>query len=1629
MVITVKKTLKIVSWILLALLMLFVSLIFLIRLQSIQNYIVGKVEPVVKKKLGTDFHVDRLFISFPKNVTVEGLYLEDKNKDTLVYIGALDVNIGLLELLDHKVAVKNIHLKESKVYLSRDSIDGVFNYNFIIDSLENDTSKQTSGSEWTVDVGGVGLDNSMFQLDDHLGQNFIHTKIGEVKLDLDQLILDSLFFKIDELQIDHTLVDIKINTDTSQPADTVAESGKQTYLSVDADQISIDNSHVTFTSRSQKFRAEVGNLQLEHDEFSLHEQFISSENITLSGSLFHYAATDSDSSDTQSPGDTTDSDWNIRVDAITLSNNRVGYDDGRFMPMETGLDYHHLSISELSSEIHDVDIKGNEISAEVKKLGLKEKSGLNLQNLRAKLELQGERLTVDELNIKTDSSTLSGQATFYTSSFSQKNHSNENPSLIKVRADINPVEILYFTPKIAKTWFQTNEWVLQADLRGWLNDLTVKSLYFKIDNTDLRMNGKISGLPEWKETYINLPELSVRGYSRDINRFLPDSTLPGSIQIPDTFSLESNLRGQMDDLSAELNLSSSMGDVHVAGQYKNDATDDIVYIKGNLEVNKFDLGKLLKNEKLGNTTIALTFDGSGNELNKTQIEVNGKVDLLEYNNYAYEDMAVKGKIKGKSYQGNLSISDPNLKLGFNGLVDMSDSIPKMDMKMELENANLQALHFTQDEIIAHGLMKAKIETDREKHINGSLDVRDVKVIRNGMYYSVDSLLFVSLSEKAKTRITIDSDILRARLEGDVDVQDIPDLIRHHFDNYFTDKTSQPKDSLTGNQQFSFSVALLRQDLLTEVLVPGLEKVTISNIKGHFDNRKHELEVVVDIPQMNYQDIELDSLILNVKTNEKEINGDLSLGLIKNNLIYVSDLDLTAVSVKDALDLTLSIPFQDQKSFQLGGRLQREDGTYVLRLDQGEILFNGQKWNISGDNALRFGKTMWIDNLTFQKGDSRLAIFSKTTASQDSVLRVECTNFDLAALGKPLGQDTSLVSGKADGYVSFLTNTAGLSFNSNFSIHQLAFKGTQIGEMELDNKYVKSRNEFTLTLQGNGGKANLNGFLAFSENEISPEFDISGKLDHLELSGFEPLFLGQAKNIGGSIDGEFSLTGNIQSPQMSGYIQFNKFRLTPAYTSVPVQMDDERLTLKGNSIVLKNFVINDESNGEAELTGEISSGDFKSYHADLHVTTRDFLVFNTTENENDLYYGKLRISGDANVKGNEDLLTINGSVGVTKGSRLVYQVPLEEASVISGEGLVNYIDQDAEENSFLQKYETILEDTTTSAIKGLDVSANISINDGSQLSIIVDRQTGDRLDVSGNADLTFNMPPNGDISLSGRYAISSGSYKLNFYEFVKRKFDIVEGSYIYWTGDPLEARLDVTTRYKVETLPPVTDITDPLPFYVDLHIQGKILEPSLSFDVSMPPDIREQYPDVFSFVQNVNSQQTELNKQIFSLVVFNSFMLKSSQPQTGDVLSNTARHSLSRILSQQLNRLAGNLDFVNLDLKLESYQVAGKNNPEGKTNLEVGLSKSFFNNRVKIKVSGNVGLEGEEQQKQQNLSDYAGDIIIEYKLTEDGRYRIEAFSKNEYDGLDQGEITKTGLGFIVVKDYNKLNEIFKEKNKE
>jgi hypothetical protein len=328
-------------------------------------------------------------------------------------------------------------------------------------------------------------------------------------------------------------------------------------------------------------------------------------------------------------------------------------------------------------------------------------------------------------------------------------------------------------------------------------------------------------------------------------------------------------------------------------------------------------------------------------------------------------------------------------------------------------------------------------------------------------------------------------------------------------------------------------------------------------------------------------------------------------------------------------------------------------------------------------------------------------------------------------------------------------------------------------------------------------------------------------------------------------------------------------------------------------------------------------------------------------------------------------------------------------------------------------------------------------------VIIDEGNGDFLKVKGEALINAGIDPSGKTTLTGTYELESGGYELSF-NFIRRRFDIEKGSKITFNGEPTDATVDVTAIYvanasSMELVGPqsgdvvrAASYQQKLPYQVRLMMDGELMQPTLTFDISLPKETNALRADpevirtVNTRLEQLKAEPSELNKQVFALLLLNRFISENPFESSGGGFNAEmyARQSVSKILTQQLNDLTSDLIAgVDISFDLNTSEDYRTGSAQTRTDFNVAISKRLLNDRLKVTVGNNFEMQGPQRPGGQNSGGLVGNLAVDYQLTPDGRYLVRAYRRNEDEGVVEGFVVETGLKFIVSVDYNRFKQIF------
>ena len=432
-----------------------------------------------------------------------------------------------------------------------------------------------------------------------------------------------------------------------------------------------------------------------------------------------------------------------------------------------------------------------------------------------------------------------------------------------------------------------------------------------------------------------------------------------------------------------------------------------------------------------------------------------------------------------------------------------------------------------------------------------------------------------------------------------------------------------------------------------------------------------------------------------------------------------------------------------------------------------------------------------------------------------------------------------------------------------------------------------------------------------------------------------------------------------------------------------------------------------------MNGGLNFKHFKTILFNTRVDFTNLECLNTLEKDNESFYGNAFATGYISIMGS--LSKILMDISATSNRNTVIHIPLPTTSEASKTNLLTFVEApDSAVVNYYDDYgyiEPIKEKLIRQASE-LDVKLRIRVNTDAQMLIEVDKSVGDVIKSYGSGLIDLEINPTKDIfSVHGDYLINRGLYTFVLQGIFKRDFNLQEGGNIYFNGDILKTRLNLTATYNTKAsvntlIADTSSVSNRRNVNCIIRMEGDLLNPRLSFGIDIP-DID---PSTKARVDAALNTEDKVVKQVMSILVSGSFIpdIQSSIVNNSTLLYSNA----TEVLSNQINNIFNQLN-IPLDFSF-NYQP-GQN---GRDIFDAAISAQLFNNRVI--VNGNIGSAKFLNQS----SDVVGDIDVEVKLDEKGRFRAKAFSHSadQYSNyLDNSQ--RSGIGLVYQEEFSSFRELF------
>lgn len=1570
------KGLKIAGWVLGILLLLIVLLPFALYIPWVQNVAKDYACRWASEKTGMDINIGRILVKFPLDVSVDDVLVIEQSGDTMLMAGNLTAGVAVKPLLDGRVEVDETQLTKAR-------------YNMVTEDSSMVLRTRVDECKLT----GVDFD---------WNNNSVNIADGQLRGG-----------KVDLTYLPHKVVH---ETDTASSAPWHIQAYKLTLDDVDY---------------SMQMLPTIDNMQAHVSHATLHNGIVDTGAKTIDAGALQVDSADVNyvfppdkwakdyAQNHPVPPDTTihlPSDsipWTVKVDTVRLTGAHARYALRDKVTAKNGLDTDMIEVSDLNVEINNLYNRGTTTVVPVKQLTGKERSGLEIKQGSGTVKVDALGVDLDSLKLKTFMSDIALDGHVDMAMLENKPGGNMRiktdskialqevtklmPEYATVLNDIPQVQPLSIKGDVAGNTQHLDIRSLTADLPRYAHATVSGTVYNPMDpdklageiDMDARFDNinfiKPTLLDKATQKQVNFPPMSVKGKAK----------LQGS-----TISADATMKMAGGELVGRGSFNSRSQHYDVDATFKN-----------------FPVKAVLPLSDADNLTAHIKAKGEGFDFLKPSTGIDATIDLagVKYNNALYRNLQANVHLNGGDLRAKVTSSNPACDVSVDVGGTVSNDRYVLDATGTVRDLDLQALKIYDGECRGSTSFTAQADINtRTREYDATVSLNDINWNLDGKklitsradasLYSCDSLTEAAFDNE-------DNHIAFSSPEG-------LDALIHKFTRAGNIAMEQVNRRIVDIDTLKQALPQFNMDVKmgTDGVVQRLLETQDIDFREVTCKVRNDSNIFVDgrVRSLSVGTTSIDTLTLNATQQGRYLAFNAHMGNRPGTWDEFAQVNVEGGVVGSTIDfLVKQQNIKKEMGYRLGCNATLTDREVKMRLFPHEPIIGYRKWTLNDSNYVNFDYTdrMLDANLKLQSDSSVVALRTERhpeAGNEDIYLDVNNLRIEeWTALVPSLAPMT----GRMDADFDLVFDGKNAEGTGDVSLKNFTYDGYREGDLDIKAKYdidpATASTHVSADLLMDGARVALATGVLNDSTQTSP-LNLNLTLDRFPLRKVSPFIPGKMMRLQGYAVGNLTVTGTTDAPVINGSIAGDSAHVTMPRYGASLALSSDRIPINNNVINFNGYRLIGLNDNAVAVNGTVDLRSMSNPQINLRATGKNVQVIGSEQKDYSEVFGKGFVDVDATVRTEKNNMNVRADVALLPGSNITYVMKDEVNTMATStvdEDMVTFINPRDSLNNSTTVLMTAAESYATSII------TNIDVQQGSKLNVFLSEDGKDRATVDGSGRLKYTIDFAGKDNLSGTYTIESGNFRYTPPLIAQKNFEITGGSTITWTGDMLNPQLNITATERNKTSVTGSDSgSRPVEFLITARVGGTLSNIDLNFDMSTESDMAVQ--NELQSMSDVQRNQAALN-----MLLYNTY---SGTNTAGAVNNLTANAALFSFLQSQLNSWAEKaIKGVDLSFGINQYEGAKSGNIE--TSYSYRLSKNLFNDRFKIVVGGEYSTDATaEENFGQNL---ISDISMEYYLNNQGSRYLRLFRHTGYESVLEGQVTKTGVGFVMKHKLASLNDLF------
>lgn len=1293
------------------------------------------------------------------------------------------------------------------------------------------------------------------------------------------------------------------------------------------------------------------------------------------------------------------------AEKFMLTEGKINLRSGNVTEDIKGFDPSNIRISQLNLAVDSIYFADQDIQAQIKKFVLKERSGIEVTSTKGNLLSDAKGLHIPTLKLKTSDSYLEMKASM---DWAAADLSHNGSIYARLMADIGKNDL----GRLAGT--DSEELIkalpnyplqIRAGIDGSINHLRLSSLSAGIPQAfQFSANGELLYAIDSlrRNGSLNL-ELTTENMN-----FI--KVLAPGFHIPAGLKLSGQAAVQKDSVGTELDLltSGNQGRAQIKGQY-NLHHD---YYNANLLIDSLNLHQFMPKDTLYRLSASLLAEGQGFDFfsPETKALVEGRLHSLQLGHQVLAGIDFNASLKESKANASLNIKNKwtDTKAELQGDITAEQIAATLNTKVKY--LDLMAMNFTSNPLTPSFNLSAKVKTDMNMVHLLHTDITNIKLGSKSGTFKMKDI-------HATANFRQDS-LLSYIHAGDLvfwfQSQNNLDRLMTSIDRFSTELGAQWKRK-SFNQEFlkrlmpdaHFGIYAGHDNPLSNLLATN--KIKFNKLNFRFETSPQEgIHTYANLYGFRTDSLKLDTIFFNAYQDSSfHFAGGVKALPYKKQEAF--NIDLTAgFKSKDG---NINLVYRNEKGQEgvnLGTSIFLRDKGMSIHLSPANPTLVYRTFQANSDNYIYMNDEGRIDaDLDlFDKKQSGLSLHSTPDSLALQNLTLGIHNIDIEEFQRiiPYMPD---IAGFINAETHLIQTKEEMQMSAELGINKLAYNKQEIGDLALSMVYLP-HSENTHYADGyitlnNKEVINMNGTYYSEESEESTDqIDANIEMNQFPLDIANAFIPDQMAIIHGKLNGSLTMSGSTAQPAFNGKLGMNHVTVDVPQASLGLTMDDQPLNIKDSKLVFDNFRIMTSGKSPFLINGNVGLNDMKF---NLKLSAKNFELFNAKKTKAALIYGKLYVDMNSTIKGNADDLKMRGNMNILGNSDFTYVL---KDSPLTVEDRLN------ETVTFVNFNDTLANMTNnlpSVSLGGVDLMMTLHIDEAVQAKVDLNTDGSNYMKLEGGGDLSFQYQPDGTMVMNGRYILLNGEMKYQLPIMPTQLFHIKEGSYIEWTGNVMNPKMNIKATERVKASVSNDNGTSRnVNFDVGVSLTNRLDNLGFTFTLEAPDD---------GAMQNELAAKSPADKNKLAVTMLvTGLYLGDSENASGKANTN---NTLNSYLQGQINKMAGKLagsalKTVDINLGIENNQ-----NESGgsSTDYSFQFAKRFWNNRFQIIIGGKISTGNNVQQD----DSFIDNVSIEYRLDKSGTRYIKIFHDKNYESVLDGEVIETGAGVVLRKKVSRLGELF------